>query len=91
MVVLAGFIFSCKDQWLDLKPKAANSINTFYSENGVNALLTGAYSIIDGHYDNAWAFNQWGGSVTNWVWGSVASDDAYKGSTSSDQQPINDI
>lgn len=84
-------MFSCKDQWLDTKPKAANSINTFYSENGVDALLTGAYSMIDGHYDNAWAFNQWGGSVTNWVFGSVASDDAYKGSTSSDQQPVNDI
>ena len=91
LVILAGFMFSCKDQWLDTKPKAANSINTFYSENGVNALLTGAYSIVDGHYWNDWAFNMWGGSVTNWVWGSVASDDAYKGSTSGDQQPINDI
>lgn len=91
LVVLAGFLYSCSDEWLDLKPKASNSINTFYSETGVNALLTGAYSMLDGHYNNDWAFNQWGGSITNWVWGSVASDDAYKGSTSSDQQTINDI
>lgn len=91
LVILAGILFSCKDEWLDTKPKAANSINTFYSESGVDALLTGAYSILDGHYWNDWAFGMWGGSVTNWVWGSVASDDAYKGSISSDQQPINDI
>ncbi|MFY9151634.1 MAG: RagB/SusD family nutrient uptake outer membrane protein [Prolixibacteraceae bacterium] len=91
LVVLTGFMFSCSEEWLDTKPKAANSINTFYSDNGVNALLTGAYSMLDGHYNNGWAFNQWGGSVTNWVWGSVASDDAYKGSEPSDQQTINDI
>ncbi|MFA5330107.1 MAG: RagB/SusD family nutrient uptake outer membrane protein [Prolixibacteraceae bacterium] len=91
LVVLTGFMFSCSEEWLDTKPKAANSINTFYSENGVNALLIGAYSMLDGHYNNDWAFNQWGGSITNWVWGSVASDDAYKGSEPSDQQTINDI
>ena len=91
LVVLTGFILSCKDEWLDTKPKAANSINTFYSENGVNGLLIGAYSILDGHYWNDWSYNMWGGSITNWVWGSLASDDAYKGSTSSDQQTLNDI
>ncbi|MBW8331705.1 MAG: RagB/SusD family nutrient uptake outer membrane protein [Prolixibacteraceae bacterium] len=91
LVVLTAFMFSCSEEWLDTKPKAANSINTFYSETGVNALLTGAYSMLDGHYNNDWAFNQWGGSITNWVWGSVAADDAYKGSDPSDQQTINDI
>lgn len=90
-VMVVGFMLSCSDDFLELKPKASNSIATFYSENGVNAMLTGAYSILDGHYDNGWAFNQWGGSVSNWVWGAVASDDAYKGSESSDQQTINDI
>lgn len=90
-VVLTVFLLSCKEEWLETKPKASNSVNTFYSENGVDALLTGAYSMLDGHYWNDWAFNMWGGSVTNWVWGSVASDDAYKGSTSSDQQTLNDI
>ena len=91
LVALTVFMLSCKDEWLDLKPKASGSVNVFYSENGVNGLLTGAYSMLDGHYWNDWGYNMWGGSITNWVWGSLASDDAYKGSTSSDQQTLNDI
>jgi hypothetical protein len=33
----------------------------------------------------------WASAVTNWVWGSVASDDAYKGSNPGDQSQINQI
>ena len=33
----------------------------------------------------------WGCAASNWVWGSVAADDAYKGSDGTDQPPINDI
>ena len=33
----------------------------------------------------------WGNAASNWVWGSVTSDDAYKGSEASDQPPINDV
>ena len=33
----------------------------------------------------------WGASITNWTYGSVASDDGAKGSSESDQKPINEI
>ncbi|HVH30165.1 MAG TPA: RagB/SusD family nutrient uptake outer membrane protein, partial [bacterium] len=33
----------------------------------------------------------WGSAASNWVWGSVTSDDAYKGSNFGDQSPITDI
>jgi len=32
-----------------------------------------------------------GCAASNWVWGSVTSGDAYKGSNLGDQQPVNDI
>lgn len=33
----------------------------------------------------------WGASIQNWTYGSVASDDAYKGSEVGDQIPVNEI
>jgi len=33
----------------------------------------------------------WGASITNWTYGSAASDDAYKGSEITDQVPVNEI
>jgi len=54
--------------------------------------LIGAYAMLDGAGAGGWGGDYaWAGSVTNWVWGSVASDDAYKGSDVSDQTPINPI
>ena len=68
----------------------STSEDVFYSENGVNALLTGAYSMVKGSAE--WQLhNAWGASITNWTYGSVASDDAAKGSYVGDQIPINEI
>jgi len=80
--------FSCADSFLDKKPLGSTSEDVFYSEQGVNALLTGAYSMVKG--SALWTVS-WGASITNWTYGSVASDDAAKGSYVGDQIPINEI
>ncbi len=80
--------FSCADSFLDKKPLGSTSEDVFYSEKGVNALLTGAYSMVKG--SALWTVS-WGASITNWTYGSVASDDAAKGSYVGDQIPINEI
>jgi hypothetical protein len=80
--------FSCADSFLDKKPLGSTSEDVFYSEKGVNALLTGAYSMVKG--SALWTVS-WGASITNWTYGSVASDDAGKGSYVGDQIPINEI
>lgn len=89
VIVLLALIHSCKDSFMETVPLGRALDNTFYTEKGVNALLTGAYGMIDG----AWAQDgaSWGASVDNWVWGGVASDDAYKGTSYGDQPPINAI
>lgn len=86
---LSALFYSCGDDFYTIKPKGQASLETFYTKDGVNALLTGAYAVIDG--GNVRSGNIWASSVTNWVWGSVASDDAYKGSSFGDQATINPV
>ncbi|MCX6238244.1 MAG: RagB/SusD family nutrient uptake outer membrane protein [Bacteroidia bacterium] len=85
---LMAISYSCADSFLDKKPLGSTSEDVFYSEKGVTALLTGAYSMVKG--SALWTVS-WGASITNWTYGSVASDDAGKGSYVGDQIPINEI
>lgn len=89
VIVLTGILSACSEDWLDTKPKGQSAAIALYTKKGVNDLLIGAYADIDGH--NNMTGEGWASSVTNWVWGSVASDDAYKGSNSGDQSQINAI
>jgi starch-binding outer membrane protein, SusD/RagB family len=86
--VLLSIAYSCGDSFLTKEPLGATSENVFYNETGINALLTGCYSMIRG--SALWTVS-WGASIQNWTYGSVASDDSYKGSIVSDQVPVNDI
>ena len=85
---LLALSYSCADSFLDKKPLGSTSEDVFYSQKGVDALLTGAYSMVKG--SALWTVS-WGASITNWTYGSVASDDAAKGSYIGDQIPINEI
>jgi hypothetical protein len=51
------------------------------SEAGVQGLLIGAYSLVDGEGAPGDGFAS---GASNWMWGGIASDDAYKGSDPSD-------
>lgn len=74
----------------DIKPKGQANIDQLTNKSGVNALLIGVYACIDGTVVND-AGAAWASSISNWVWGSVASDDARKGSSLGDQSAINPI
>ena len=80
--------FSCSEDFLSKVPQGVPSQNYFYNEKGIDALLTGTYSMIRG--SSFWEIS-WGASIQNWVYGSVASDDAYKGSENTDSGDISDI
>lgn len=85
---ILAIAFSCSDSFLDKKPLGTMPVDVLYSPKGVDALLTGAYSLVKG--SALWTVS-WGASITNWTYGSVASDDATKGSYVGDQIPINEI
>lgn len=86
--MLMTLSYSCSDEFLDKKPLGSTSENVFYNEKGINALLIGAYAMSTG--SSLWEVS-WGASIQNWTYGSVASDDAYKGSEKGDQTPVNYI
>lgn len=79
---------SCSDKFLEVQPKAALSSTALQNKAGVNALLIGAYSLLDGWATPEGAYRSYQVGADNWVYGSVASDDAYKGTIAGDQPPI---
>lgn len=81
-------LISCSDSFLDVQPKAALSSATLQNKVGVNALLVGAYALLDGWATAEGAYRSYNVGADNWVYGSVASDDAYKGTNAGDQPPI---
>ena len=81
-------IYSCK-QSLN-KPVAGSLLQTaLATKSGVDGLLIGAYSMLDGYASgntyNGTTYTSWETSTTNWVYGGIAADDAYKGSNTTDQ------
>jgi starch-binding outer membrane protein, SusD/RagB family len=79
---------ACSDKFLDVQPKAALAVTALQNKTGVNSLLIGAYSLLDGWATPEGAYRSYQVGADNWVYGSVASDDAYKGTIAGDQPPI---
>ena len=86
--VFIGVFGACSDSFLDVKPKAALSNSALQNAKGVNSLLIGAYALLDGWATPEGAYRSYQVGADNWVFGSVASDDAYKGTIAGDQPPI---
>ena len=93
LIFTAAIVFfsSCSEEWYTIKPQGEASFETLQSKKGVDLLLIGAYADIDGVTGQGVHPEGWPSTVSNWVWGSVQADDAYKGSNFGDQANINDI
>jgi len=77
--------YACNKNFLNKPPLGTLSPSIVANKAGVEGLLIGAYSLLDGNGGNG---GGWGAAGSNWVYGSVAADDAYKGSTPDDQPDI---
>ena len=86
--IILALSTACSNSFLDLKPKGVLLPEQLNTPNGVNALLISAYSLLDGVGAGNTVYHS---SADNWVYGSVASDDAYKGTTAGDQPAISFI
>ncbi|MBI1782059.1 MAG: RagB/SusD family nutrient uptake outer membrane protein [Sphingobacteriales bacterium] len=71
---------ACK-KFLDKQPIGTLNPSTMATEKGVQGLLIGAYSLVDGE---GAAGDGFASGASNWILGGVTSDDAYKGSDPSD-------
>lgn len=80
---------ACSESFLDAPPQSSLDENTLAGPEGVDAALISAYSMLDG-WNGDWArFNPpWPTAGSNWIWGSVVSDEAHKGSEPGDQLEI---
>ena len=86
LIALLGVtIYSCSKSFLERKPLGSLDENVLANQKGVEGLLIGAYSLLDGFG----AGGNWDASGSNWVYGSVVGGDAHKGSDAGDQQDIN--
>ncbi len=73
---------SCGDKFLTREPQGAYSPSVLQNAKGVESLLVGAYAQLDGIPVPG---PGWHGAVSNWVFGGLTSDDAYKGTDAGDQ------
>jgi hypothetical protein len=79
--VVVIMTFGCQ-KFFDVNPQGVATAAQLKSKAGVNALLIGAYSLLDGVGSGT---TNWHAAVSNWVYGGVVSDDAYKGTDAGDQ------
>lgn len=84
--LLALFIMASCESKLDINPQGSLTEGVIeMNEEWVNQQLVSAYAMLDGNPGYFWA------PASNWTLGDVASDDFYKGTTISDQPPLNEI
>ncbi|QRR03850.1 RagB/SusD family nutrient uptake outer membrane protein [Dyadobacter sandarakinus] len=86
-LISMGLLTSCGEEFLSTTPLGVGNQEMLSNKTGVNAVLIGAYSLLDGV--GAGPVNT--SAVSNWIYGSIASDDAYKGSDVGDQAQITTI
>ena len=79
-------IVSCSEDFTDIDPVGSLSDASLQNATGVDLLLTGTYSLLDG-MRNGGPGADWTKSGDNW-WLDVISDDAHKGSTDGDQADL---
>ena len=80
-LILATAIVACKKSFLDKAALGSLDQNILATNTGVQGLLIGAYSLVDGAGTSGDGISS---AASNWVFGGISSDDAYKGSDPSD-------
>jgi hypothetical protein len=83
MLPAAVYIYACNSK-LNISPQGALTATNVTNNSGVQGLLIGAYALLSG--ENVPGANLGNGSAaSNYVYGDECADNAYKGSTPSDQ------
>lgn len=80
---------ACKENFLEPQPYGRYSVEQLQSRKGLDGMLIGTYGMLDGQ--GIPGASGWMVGATNWVYGDVASDDAYKGTDAGDQPQMTEI
>ena len=87
LLLMLCVVYACSKSFLDKQPLGSLAAPNVTSKAGVEGLLVGAYALLDGEIGIDNQGNDYGSAGSNWVYGSMAADDSYKGSTPGDQPP----
>ena len=79
--LLGAFTYACSD-FLNTPAQGTLDETALVTKEGVEGSLIAAYRTLDCTTATS---NDWGCAASDWVWGSITSDDAYKGSEATDQ------
>ena len=90
IAIFAGLVLmhTCKEGFLEITPKGSLDESVLATAEGVDGLLIGAYSLLDGVADMGFG---WEAATSGWVFGSIRGMTANKGTFSGDQPDINPI
>jgi hypothetical protein len=85
LVFLVLIFQACKESFLEVQPNGALSSSVLATQEGVNTLLIGAYSMLDGVSSQGFG---WEAASSNWLYGSIRAIEANKGSDAGDKTDI---
>ncbi len=87
--VIAGLLLmnSCSEEFLEITPNGSLDQSVLATYEGVDALLIGAYSLVDGVTGSF----GWESGTSGWVYGCIRGMEANKGTDSGDQPDINPL
>lgn len=87
ILAVLGTWSSCKNDFLTVAPTGSLDQGLLQTTKGLDALLVGAYSMIDGF--SSQFGDGWQTTASNWVFGSIRGMEANKGTDGGDQPDIN--
>ncbi|MCD6200330.1 MAG: RagB/SusD family nutrient uptake outer membrane protein [Bacteroidales bacterium] len=89
IVIIAGLLLmnSCKERFMEITPNGSLDQTVLATYDGVDGLLIGAYSLLDGVTSSF----GWQSATSGWVYGSIRALEANKGTDAGDQPDINPI
>jgi starch-binding outer membrane protein, SusD/RagB family len=83
IMIGSNFFFSCSKDFLTKEPPGAAAGSVISSPDGVETVLVGTYASMKGR-------DIFGGAMgTDWTYGSITSDDCYKGTSAGDETSFN--
>ncbi len=88
ILIIFPLLFACREEFLEVTPNGVLDSSVLATKEGVDALLTGAYSMLDGVSSDGFG---WEAANSNWVYGSIRGLDANKGTDAGDKSDLNPI
>lgn len=87
-ILSASFIFGgCGKSFLEKIPQGQLINDQVDNSAGVEVLLIGAYGIMNGNVSGTWG--NYASAPSQWIFGEMTSDNAHKGSETTDQPALN--